>query len=266
VIHFVVALREEARPLIEHYRLRGESERSAWALYRSDEVRLVVSGIGRVAAAGATAFLAAQSSDPRTIWINFGMAAHRSLEMGACVAGSEVIESATGRRWYPPLIGAGDLASASVCTVDAMATHLDDDRLYEMEAAGFYPTAVRWASSELVRVLKVVSDRGESSCEAFDRGQVEGLAAGALEALDEQVASLEQLAGRLPEPIEPQPGVLGERWRLSVTQRRRLDRQIRRAAALGCDVKGFDLGECSSATAALDLIDSQLDGLPILRP
>jgi hypothetical protein len=266
LIHFVVALREEARPLIEHFRLRGESERSAYALYRSDDVRLVVSGIGRVAAAGATAFLAAQHPDPRAVWINFGMAAHRSLRMGECVAGSEVIEAASGRRWYPPLIGVGDLAAASVRTVDAMATDLDDDRLYEMEAAGFYPTAVRWASSELVRVLKVVSDRGETSCEVFDRGQVESLVSGVLERLDEQVESLKELAGRLPEAIESQTGTLVERWRLSVTQRRRHDRQMRRAAALGCDVEAFDLGECSSATAALDLIDRQLDAQPIPRP
>lgn len=262
----MVALREEARPLIEHYRLRGESERSSFALYRSDEVRLVVSGIGRVAAAGATAFLAARYPDPGTVWINFGMAAHRSLGMGECVAGSEVIEAASGRRWYPPLIGIGDLAVASVCTVDAIATDLADDRLYEMEAAGFYPTAVRWASSELVRILKVVSDRGETSCEVFDRGQVESLVSGVLERLDEQVESLEEMAGRLPEVIGSDSGALEGRWRLSVTQRRRLDRQMRRAAALGCDVKAFDLTECSSATAALDLIDLQLDAQPIPRP
>ena len=75
MIHLVVALRAEARPLIEHFRLRGEPERSPFALYQGDAMRLVISGVGRVAAAGATAHLATRYPESRAAWLNFGMAA-----------------------------------------------------------------------------------------------------------------------------------------------------------------------------------------------
>ncbi len=266
MIHFVVALRAEAGPIIERFGLRGEAHRAPFAFYQGKDARLVVSGVGRVAAAGATAYLATRCPEPRAAWLNLGTAAHRTFDLGEAVIADQIIEAASGRSWYPPLIGAGDLRSASVCTVDRIETDLTDQHLYEMEAAGFYSTVVRWSSTELVRVLKVVSDRGEESLRPFDRDRVAGLIEGVLEAVDSEVESLRELATRLPHPSGEGFDVLGERWRFSFTQRRRLQRQAVRAAALGREVDSLELGGCSSAAAVLDQIDRQLDGTPFPRP
>ena len=266
MIHFVVALRAEAGPIIERFRLRGEAQRAPFALYRGKDARLVVSGVGRVAAAGATAYLATRFPEPDAAWLNIGTAAHRSFDLGEAVLADRIVEAASDRSWYPPLIGAGDLRSATVCTVDRMETGPTDRRLYEMEAAGFYSTVVRWSSAELVRVLKVVSDRGEESLEPFDRDRVTGLIEGVLEAVENEVEALRELASRLPDPGDGGFDTLPGRWRFSVTQRRRLERQARRAAALGREVGSLELGGCSSASAVLDQIDRQLDRTPVPRP
>ncbi len=267
MIHFVVALRAEAGPVIERFRLRGEGQRAPYPLYQGEDVRLVISGVGRVAAAGATAYLATRCPEPGAAWINLGTAAHRSFDLGEVVLADKIVEAASGRSWYPPLIGAGGLRSAGVCTVDRMETGLTDQRLYEMEAAGFYSTVVRWGRTELVRVLKVVSDRGEDAPQPFDHDRVAGLIGGALELVEKQVEVLRDLAARLPDCRENEDfNALGERWRFSVTQRRRLRRQGRRAAALGRGIDSLELGGCSSASAALDEIDRQLDSTPISRP
>jgi len=199
MIHFVVALRAEARPIIEHFRLQGEADRAPFRVYQGREARLVVSGVGRVAAAGATAYLATQCPGSDITWLNVGIAGHRTLDLGQPVLAREIVEAASGKRWSPPLIDKGGLPCATVCTVDKMATDLSDERLYEMEAAGFYGTAVRWTRSELVRVLKVVSDRGEEAEETFDRGRVTGLIAAALESVERQVEVLRELAATVPD-------------------------------------------------------------------
>ena len=54
MLRFVVALAAEARPLIARYRLERLSSAAAFPLYRRGAAALVVSGIGKTAAAAAT--------------------------------------------------------------------------------------------------------------------------------------------------------------------------------------------------------------------
>ena len=55
MIHLVVALPAEASPLIERLGLRRDMAGRAMRLYVGDDLRLVVSGVGKVAAAAAAA-------------------------------------------------------------------------------------------------------------------------------------------------------------------------------------------------------------------
>jgi len=58
MLNFVVALKAEANPLIEHFNLKHEPN-NYFPVFSSGETSLIVSGIGRNLASAATAWLAA---------------------------------------------------------------------------------------------------------------------------------------------------------------------------------------------------------------
>ena len=75
MINIVVALPAEARPLLDHFRLRDKQHNTAFPIYRNTDMALIVSGPGKVAAAAATALLAGNRDTPATsAWLNVGIA------------------------------------------------------------------------------------------------------------------------------------------------------------------------------------------------
>lgn len=144
-------------------------------MYRKDGIALVVSGIGKMAAAAATAYLYARTGEPdRAVWFNVGIAGHRDRPLGDAVLASEIGDRASGRFWRLHPIDT-DLATASVLTVDEAEERFDTEHVYEMEAAGFYSTASRLTSPEKVQCYKVVSDNLGSATQRITAKDVENL-------------------------------------------------------------------------------------------
>ncbi len=78
MIHLVIALPSEAKPLLSHYKLKAVEDSCGFKIYQKDEMALVVSGVGKSAAAAATAYLQAMTgNEPDRAWINIGMGGHR---------------------------------------------------------------------------------------------------------------------------------------------------------------------------------------------
>ena len=176
MIHLVTALPAEAEPLAVALDLRRRpSTRMGFDLWEGDEARLVISGLGRVASAAATAYLGALGQGVDSVWMNVGVAAHRQLEIGEAIVAHKLVEAATGRSWFPRLIPEPTLPTATVCTVDRPIESPQDDRVYEMEATGFFATATRWAGAEIVACVKVISDHGVATGRSLDRRQVSEL-------------------------------------------------------------------------------------------
>ncbi|MGH9802752.1 MAG: hypothetical protein ACRD82_20485, partial [Blastocatellia bacterium] len=70
-IHFLVALRCEAKALIEHFRLAQLTNERAFAIYCNESMSLTVSGVGKTAMAAALAYRYARLADPQTCaWLN----------------------------------------------------------------------------------------------------------------------------------------------------------------------------------------------------
>jgi hypothetical protein len=181
----VVALAPEARPLVHHYGLRAIE--GPFRQYQKEDVALVVSGTGKAAAAAATAYLYARTGEPkRAVWFNVGIAGHRERTVGEAIIARTIIDHGSGRAWELS-VPEVTTPSATVMTVDRGEEKFETDYVYEMEAAGFYPTAVRLSSPERVRCVKVISDNLESSPH-LTKKQIEGLIAGKL---DEIVTAIE---------------------------------------------------------------------------
>ncbi len=264
MIHLVVALPAEARPLASHFSLRSAAEGSPFRIYEGEEISLIVSGIGKTAAAAAVAYQFARSGELRNrAWLNVGIAGHRARPVGEPLVAHKVVDEGSGRSWFPPAVFERPCESGVVRTVDRVEREYPADAAYDMEASGFCASASRLATSELVQVLKVVSDNRSRGPDGISPGEVEALVEGRLETVDRLVAACAALARELDERQAEPPAFpeLSRRWRFTVSERRLLRRLLRRLATL--DPEGEPLLEAvapaRSGEQALKILQERLD-------
>lgn len=245
-IHWVIALKAESEGLIERLGLSFDRDLSGngFQVYGNASGdpthRLVISGIGKVNSAAATAWLAAQlRGEPPGIWINFGIAGNGTAEIGKVFRAVRVSDHDTNRSWYPPAVWAREsdlLPPTSVRTIGCPTSEYPEESItVEMEAAGFYQTALRYSSAELVQVVKVISDNRESGMKSLNAAAV---SAHCREAVGDvlswsgglvELGRIESEKWRLPEGVNE---VL-ETYRFSETEKHQLTRRSRNAIVLG---------------------------------
>ena len=278
MIAFVTALASEARPLIEHYRM--EPLEGAFRLFGSEGYRLVISGIGKVAAAAATSYLHARAGDaPYGVFLNVGIAGHRSRAPGEILRTHTVRDAATNAVYYPTLFGFKELESAAVTTVDTAEREFSADTLYDMEASAFYATALHFSTSELVQCLKIVSDNRETGTEGAGAGaggggggggglskeHVSELVATHLPIIDQFAAHSGALAAEL-EPLRRHPESLERfqnRWRFTTSEKRQLCRLLTRCLALGDRPRPEDYAAVPKASTVLHELDGRARALAL---
>ena len=274
MIHFVVALACEARPLIRRYGLKAGSPTSAFRVYRSPQHDLVVCGVGKIAAAAATAYLGAGANAEDEVWINVGVAGHRSLNVGSGLVADRILDRASGQAWYPPQLFAGEYHSSLVISVDQVEKEYAEEAAYDMEAAGFWPTATRFSTAELVQCYKVVSDTRQSAARGLTADAIEVLIESRLPEIDCLTLELEGLRAQMPAAPSFDIGPFLERWRLTVSQQRRLRHLLRRwcvltgASAPACGLEAVlmklgSAGEIPTGKEALTSLQRLIDDLPV---
>ncbi|GMQ90217.1 MAG: hypothetical protein BMS9Abin10_0571 [Gammaproteobacteria bacterium] len=159
MIHLVIALPAESRPLIDYYRLARRQPHGPFPVYASASTALIVSGIGKAAAAAAVGHLQRLRGNPvQPVWLNVGVAGHGKRVPGEIILADRVTERATARSWYPPRLSPPPCASDTVLTVDEPEHAFAEPVAYDMEAAGFCESARRFSPAERVHCLKIVSD------------------------------------------------------------------------------------------------------------
>jgi adenosylhomocysteine nucleosidase len=267
MIHFVVALPAEARALIEHYRLCRRPH-TRFPVYASEAAALAVAGVGKRAAAEATACLQALTGAPRTgIWLNVGIAGHRTRALAQAVLAHRIRDQSSARTWYPPLLFDVPCATENLLTVEQAWADYPQGWALDMEAAGFYPQACRFASAELVHVLKIISDNAANPFERIDAKIVARWIGEKLKLIDAIVGALRVLAAELPPAERPAAALVRfvGRWHFTVSQRHQLQRLLERwhALAPGTDPWCEELARAPQAAHALRNLEQRLRALPI---
>lgn len=194
MIHILVALRSEARPLVRHLGLEalpgGIAGRPA---FTGRELLLVVTGLGKAGADRMVEELSRRSEFDSTVgWLNVGIAGHRDLPLGTCVLANEIRESASEHLWEVRIPFRSSLPQVPVWTVDRPETEFSGNAAYDMEASGFYSAACRITQPGLVQVLKVVSDNHGDDPTHLTSTRVEELISAACPRVSEL---LQQMAG-----------------------------------------------------------------------
>ena len=267
MIHFVVALAPEADALVRRYRM--EPYEGAFRWYRSDEAALVISGMGKPAAAAATSYLHAKTGEePFGVWLNFGTAGHRDRPRGDILLAHTVTDAASRDRFHPTR-----LDGLEVRTVDRPETDYDSDAAYDMEAYSFVATALRFSSSELVQSIKIVSDNRETTTAAWTKAAVRDLIESRVDVVAWAADRFREIANDLEplrrEQVESRALVdtYGRRVHFTTSETRRLRRLLRRWAALDpLADRGPESGEARSASEVLDQLERRLQVLAMERP
>ncbi len=279
MLRWVVALLPEARPWITHFGLTLDPRAEAFKVYCSarasnsqpaaapPDVALIVAGPGKVNAAAATSYLHWAAGAPRhAVWLNVGIAGHRTAELGQLVWGHKIGDLATGGNWYPPRVFRTRCATSEIVTVDRVEHTFTTPAAYDMEAAGFYPTACRFATAELVHCFKVISDgpAADTRSDQLTPAKVEGLIAAQVGAIVPIVEELGQLSALKRQLAADPPGfaALIARHHFTASEKRQLERLLRQWQALAPDQPLPDL-PASRGSAVLRQLAAALAALPV---
>jgi len=287
-LNFVVALSPEAKPIIQHYRLQKVPGNHSFTLFSNGTIELIVSGVGTVAAAAATGYLAARRCEQQTTaWLNVGIAGSLNRDVGATVLAHSVTDVVNGQRYYPSLIFNPMCDTASIITVPKPETRYDNDRVddnnaindktgnertgdgkvYDMEASGFYATATRFSSNELVHCFKVISDNEHNPAAAVNGQQVKRLITEQIEKIDQLVNEVQRLAEKLSENKQSVEDyhMITERFHFTVSQQLKLKSYINHWYALtNCLLlEKLVVEDYRSAKALLIALQAQLSDMPL---
>lgn len=156
---WVCALHCEAKPVIDFYRLKKSHDDTAFDLYYAENMVCVISGIGKIASAAASAWTAAQLQQEASLaWINLGTAGSASHPIGSPLLINQLIDGDSGKRFYPAPVKRSKIPGNACMTLGQPSEDYHPEYLYDMEASGFMYAALRFSTSELTQSIKIVSD------------------------------------------------------------------------------------------------------------
>lgn len=202
MIYVVTALYQEAHGFIRELELKKNTAYAPFEVFDNENagIRLVVTGVGEIAAAAVVAAVCAQDgADAADFLINIGCcaaanagadsgcetvdsgmdsgygAAH-AAQIGDLYVCHKITEQATGKTFYPDILYRHPWKERELVTgmqpLQRAAAH---GALYDMEAAAVYQAGIRFFSPDRMSFLKVVSDSGVAGQERMTAETLAGL-------------------------------------------------------------------------------------------
>jgi len=162
------ALECEAKPLLKQLDLKKECNSHPFSIYKNQNTILTVSGVGKIAMAGAVAYTQALFRTIQLpVLVNVGIAGHKYQAIGDIFLATKIVDKDSSKRFYPQLVGGDWPKTAEIQSSSTPCTEYSTDFMNDMEASAFYETAIRFSSNELIHSIKVISDNEQSSIETI---------------------------------------------------------------------------------------------------
>ena len=175
---FVLALHCEAKPIIQHYRMKPCGKHGQAQFFEGETARLAVAGVGSLSSAIATTALGERFPSIDATWLNIGICGGGNAAIGEAFIGNKITSDYSREVIYPQLVGKPPWPGIEIKTLNAPSSRYETGRVFDMEAFGFYTAALAFTTSERVQCIKVVSDNSVSPASAhFDKTDISGLIA-----------------------------------------------------------------------------------------
>lgn len=164
LVYLFTALFCEAENMIEHYGLRKNTDEHKFQVFEGGNLRLVITGSGKIAAAAAVAYICGKYDLKENDFIvNIGVAGGLKEHIGNVYFVNKIVEESTERSYYPEMLYCHGFEEKTIVTVERAAQDISQDVLVDMEAAAVYQAALHFVYGHQLSFLKLVSDSGADS-------------------------------------------------------------------------------------------------------
>ncbi len=266
IICITTALKAEALPIIEVFDLKPIQGHPLFPIWQNERIKLTVSGIGKVKAAAACGYLAGIYQDEEIYgWLNVGIAGHRSLPVGTPLLAHKIIDVELKTNYFPSFAFSLPCKTAACSTYPTPETGYREAGMYDMEAAGFYPIALKSAPLEMIHVFKVISDNSQAGVNSITKQKATALIASHTKDIKSIIGQFEALISEIVPFDTPFLEEFLKKWHFSTCETYQLKKLLKRWQALCPDQVLFnhDLESKKNASAVINWMEEHLNRIPL---
>ena len=263
-VRWVVALKEEAKIILDDYKMVLVSKKTLYPIYKNIEEThwLVLSGIGRHNSAAATSYLYLISAASRwTSWINIGIAGSGKGDYGNVYLVDKIFNP-NSKITYPATMPKSNLSKMSLLTTDIPITDYSSKELIDMEGSAFFDIASKLTSKEFICIMKIISDGPRDDIKQLTKLKIIQLVRSNLSKISEVVSYYENLSEN-ENQIIAKPDIfykISSNWHFSVTQLYQLENLIRRLDVFCVNDDIMELiKHCKNSSFVINALNSKIE-------
>ena len=149
--YIVVATKHEAKPLNDIFKLSFSNDTKGFKLYQNNDIKLIISGIGKINCAIASTYLLCNSNQKDMVF-NIGICAGKNI--GEFCEFGKVVDKESKKEII--------LDDSKKTLFSSNSPSFDQKLLYcDMESSGFVNCALKFLPKENIKIFKIVSDTFE---------------------------------------------------------------------------------------------------------
>ena len=158
MIHFIVATSSESKLIIKKLKLKKIQPSSGFNFFYNDSFSMTITGLGKINSALGVAHTFFKFKDlSNNIWINIGLAGHEKEKIGTLILVDKIYDFETQKSMYPFFVKNYKIKRLN-CTCYSKPNFNYSNSLSDMESSGFFSSANKYSSKEIIHSLKIVSD------------------------------------------------------------------------------------------------------------
>ncbi|MCB1106897.1 MAG: hypothetical protein KDK76_02230 [Chlamydiia bacterium] len=261
-----VALKAEAAPLIEAFHLKPLSGNPLFSIYESEEIKLIISGIGKIKAGAACSYLAGIYRDEDISgWMNVGIGGHRSLPIGTPLLVNKVIDEGRKAQFFPSFAFDPPCRTEGCITVENPERTYPTNCVYDMEGAGFYAIASKISPIELIHIFKVISDNPSHPIDEITKKEIHSLIDNQVDLIKTVIDEMRTLIEEITPLDTPFLDEFLKRWHFTTYETLELRTLLQRWQLLCPDqiLLSKEIMGKRSAKEILEALRSHLENIPL---
>ncbi|PJI09123.1 MULTISPECIES: hypothetical protein [Clostridium] len=159
MICFLCSFYAEAEEIISYYNLKKKFSPSSFQIFSKDDIKLIVSGVGKINAACAVGYIAdSMGKCQNNIFINVGICGSKNRNIGEAVLVNKISDEDTLRESYPDIILKHNFEEGSLETFSSPVWDDSVIDICDMEGSAFFESASRFLEKHQIALIKIVSD------------------------------------------------------------------------------------------------------------
>lgn len=159
MLYFVCAFYNEAKPIINFYKLKRVNENRYFQVFENEDIKLIISGIGKINSATSVSHIVSKYGiSDEDIILNIGICGSKERNIGETVLINKIHDIETGRDYYPDILINHQFKEGILETFSKPVVDCDIQDICDMEGSGFFKASSKFFSPHQIQLIKIVSD------------------------------------------------------------------------------------------------------------